>query len=64
MKTTEVGETTGGATLVDATNARLTRVQGVVPASTLLDLTVAFDGLGRLTSQTGTLGAESVSRSY
>ncbi len=70
MKTIAVGETTGGATLVtntytyDATHARLTRVQGVVPSSTPLDLTVAFDGLGRLTSQTGTLGAEAVSRSY
>ncbi len=70
MKTIEVGAAAGGATLVtntysyDATNARLTRVQGVVPSSTPLDLTVAFDGLGRLTSQTGTLGAEAVSRSY
>ena len=70
MKTIEVGETTGGATLVtntysyDATNARLTRVQGAVPGSTPLDLLVAFDGLGRLSSQTGTLGADSVSRSY
>jgi RHS repeat-associated protein len=70
MKTIAIGETTGGATLAtntytyDATHARLTRVQGAVPSSTPLDLNVVFDGLGRLTSQTGTLGAEAVSRSY
>ncbi len=70
MKTIEVGKTVGGAALVtntdtyDATNARLTRVLGTVPSSTPLDRTVAFDGLGGLTSQTGTLGAEAVSRSY
>ena len=48
----------------DATHARLTRVQGAVPGSTPLDLFVTFDGLGRLVSQSGTLGPESVSRSY
>ena len=70
MKTIEIGAMAGGATLVtntysyDATHARLTRVQGAVPGSTPLDLSVVFDGLGRLSSQSGALGAESVSRSY
>ena len=69
MKTIAVGETSGRATLVtntftyDAVHARLTRVQGAVSLSTPLDLSVAFDGMGRLISQTGTLGAEAVSRS-
>lgn len=35
-----------------------------LPSSAGLDLTVGFDGLGRLTSQTGTLGSESVNRTY
>lgn len=48
----------------DAANARLTRVRGMVGAATPVDLTVAFDGLGRLSAQTGTLGAESVNRSF
>lgn len=34
------------------------------PSSEPLDLIVSFDGLGRLTSQSGSLGGESVSRSY
>jgi RHS repeat-associated protein len=34
------------------------------PSSEPLDLNVRFDGLGRLTSQTGSLGGEPVSRSY
>ena len=37
---------------------------GNVPSSAGLDLTVSFDGLGRLTSQTGQLAGEPVSRSY
>ena len=35
-----------------------------VPSATGLDLFVNFDGLGRLTWQTGTLGGESVNRTY
>ncbi|MGH3642036.1 MAG: RHS repeat-associated core domain-containing protein, partial [Mycobacterium sp.] len=35
-----------------------------LPSSAPLDLVVNFDGLGRLTSQTGSLGSESVNRSY
>jgi hypothetical protein len=35
-----------------------------LPSSAPLDLSVSFDGLGRLSSQTGTLGSEPVSRSY
>jgi hypothetical protein len=37
---------------------------GNTPSSAPLDLTVSFDGLGRLTSQMGQLGTEPVSRSY
>jgi len=48
----------------DAANARLTRVRGMIGATTPVDLNVVFDGLGRLTSQSGSLGAETVSRSY
>jgi RHS repeat-associated protein len=62
----DIGQTAGGAAIASVTygydaNARLNHVVGT-PGT--VDLSVSFDGLGRLTTQTGFLGTEVVNRSF